>query len=327
VIGVNEMTPMLNTHPKEFTHTDWTVQQSVDLLEDLEKGRPFFLWTSLIDPHPANQVHEPYYSMYNDEEIPEPVLPDWSQDERCPWVIRNIRNGNSFWSMNENERRQMRGVYYGMVTNIDHQLAHLFGALMRQGLWDNTVVVFTTDHGEMLGDYGTCFKGTMLDPSARLPFLVRLPQRMKPKVNTRCRALVELADLLPTFCDIAGVDPPEDVTGRSILPILRGEADHIRGELHGQIDGSHLFHDGRYKYLYFADDGRELLFDKENDPLDEYDLAGEAELVEPIRRRFKAHLASEGHAHCQGGQLLNHGRTDADIDPSNVIGWMGLRSC
>ncbi len=117
--------------------------------------------------------------------------------------------------MKDREARKARGVYYGMITNVDHQIGRLMGALMKHGLWDNTLIVYTTDHGEHLGDYGTYFKGTMLESAARIPLIIRCPTSMKPRRGGgSCDSLVELADLLPTFCDIAGVKTPDDVTGK-----------------------------------------------------------------------------------------------------------------
>ncbi len=327
LIGANEMTPMLHTAPEEFSTTSWAIQESIDWLDDREKERPFFLWTSLLDPHPPNVTYEPYYSMYDNEDIPDPVMPEWCQDERLPWSLKDIQNGNSFSHMNAVEKRKMRGVYYGMVTRVDHHLSRLFGTLMRNGLWENTIIVFTTDHGEMLGDYGTCFKGSMLDPSVRLPFIMRFPKSMQTLRNAKTSALIELADLLPTFCALAGAPCPDDVTGKNILPLVYGEQDSIRDDLHGQINNNHFFHDGRYKYLYFADDGKELVFDKSCDPLDEHDLSENSALLARLRKRFIAHLQNEQHEHLTDGQLLNLHKTNSDIDPSNVLNWMGLGIC
>lgn len=324
-IGANDITPMRNNGPDDANEIDWCVQKSIDFLNDeRDSSQPFFLWTSMVSPHPANSVKEPYYSMYDDEDIPEPVFPEWAEDETCPYSIQAIRIGNSFKTMTGKAKRKARGVYYGMITQIDHQLGRLFGALIRNGLWDNTIIIFTTDHGEMLFDYGTCFKATFLEPSARLPFMVRLPKSLNPLQNKQSNALVELADLLPTFCDIAGIEPPDDVTGKSIIPIMTREKEKVRDNLHGQIDNSHMFHTGKYKYLYFADDGKELLFDKENDLMDEHNLADNADLINPIREEFIQHLKNENHEHLKNGKLLNLNKKIKEKDYTNVISWLGL---
>jgi arylsulfatase A-like enzyme len=324
-IGRNECSPALSFVPPQLHSTNWAVDRCLEFLEDRERRTPFFLWASFIDPHPPTVIHEPYYSMYDGEEIPPPVRPAWAEGDGAPFAIRALRAGNAHAHLTPRAARKVRGVYYGQITNIDHQLGRLFGALMRRGLWDDTVVVFTSDHGEHLGDYGTYFKSTFLDPVARVPFLVRAPKGLGLARGASTRALVEHADLLPTFCELAGVEAPGDVSGTSLLPLLRGETSCAHGHLHGQIGAQHLFHDGRYKYLYFCDDGRELVFDKDADPMDECDLSGDAALTARLRGAFVEHLAAEGHADLRDGRLRNEGRTALTDDiRTNVIGWMGL---
>jgi len=325
-IGRNEMIPMLDPLPPELCSTNWTVQKSIEFLEKHDHSRPFFLWTSMVHPHPENIIHEPYYSMYDDEDVPEAVIPRWScSEETTPYAIRKIRYANSHSYMKDREARKARGVYYGMITNVDHQIGRLMGALMKHDFWDNTVIIYTTDHGEHLGDYGTYFKGTMLESSARIPLIIRCPTTMKPHRGETCDSLVELADLLPTFCDIARTPAPDDVTGKSLLPLLDDHVKTVRDELHGQIDNQHMFHDGRYKYLYFADDGAELIFDKSCDPFDEHNLVGDKELEARLRQSFIRHLESESHPHLKDGKLLNLGRKIMDHDRFNISGWLGFK--
>jgi len=324
-IGTNELSPMLSNCPEEIQHTNWCISKSIDFLEDeRDSSQPFFLWVSLVEPHPANEVSEPYYSMYDSEIIPDPVFPEWAEEDRCPYAIRQLRIGNAHAAMTDNAKRKARAVYYGKTTHVDHQLGRLLGALMKKGIWNSTAVFFTSDHGEHLFDYGTCFKSSFLEPTARLPFLVRFPPSMSTLRGTRSQALIELADLLPTFCDIAKIDPPNDITGKSIMPLVSGTVKHIRDFLHGQIDNSHMFHDGRYKYLYFADDGSELLFDKAVDVMDEVNLAHDTHLLNPIKQRFIEHLQHERSNHLSGGKLLNLHKKITPEDRRNVISWMGL---
>lgn len=324
--GWNEFAPDLSRLPPELYSTNWFVDRAIEFVEERDRTQPFFLWTSLLDPHPPNIIHEPYYSMYDAEDIPTPVRPQWAAEETCPYPLRIIRYGNSHSGMKPSEMRKARGVFYGKITNLDHQLGRLFGTLMAEGIWQDTLLLYTTDHGEFLGDYGTFFMGALLEGAAHIPMIVRSPKWMHPAAGTESKALVELADLLPTFCQIAGVEPPADATGTSLLGLIRGEQESVHDCLHGQIDNQHSFHDGRYKYLYFADDGSELLFDKDTDALDEHDLAADSELLDPIRRRFIEHLRDEGHAHLVDGKLLNLGRTVAPEDKVNISGWKGLQT-
>lgn len=326
-IGVNELSPALSTIPGDWSSTTWAVEEAMGYLEDRDQSRPWFLWLSLIDPHPPNVIHEPYFSLFDHDEIPEPVLPSWTEGEAMPLAYERLRIGNDHGNPPPGAIRKARSVYYGMIAHIDHQLGRLFGQVMRQGNWEDTAIVFSSDHGEQLFDHGFGFKGNFLDPSARVPLLMRLPHNVSAPRGVSSRALVQWADLYPTLCELAEAPTPEDIDGESLMPLLKGTQAYVRSNLHGQINDQHMFHNGRYKYLYFAEDGRELLFDKESDPLDEVNLAGENELTRTLREAFKAHLATEEHPHLEaGGQLLNRHESLNEEDRSNCLGWMGLRS-
>ncbi len=323
-IGMNDFSPTLSPYTREMNTTVWAVDESLDLLEDRDRTQPFFLWTSLIEPHPRATVHEPYYSMYDNEDIPDPVFGDWASDEMCPYALRKLRIGNAHAHLTKNAMKKARGVYYGMITNIDHQVNRLFQYLRHNDLWDNTIIVYTTDHGEHLGDHGTFFKSSFLESAARLPMIVYVPKTLGGQQGVRSQALVQLADLVPTFCDFAGIEPPDDIDGSSIVPLLKGEKENIRVYLHGQIDNCHMFHTGEYKYLYFADDGKELLFQPAADPNDLKDLSNDKALLEPIRKQFIEHLKEEKHPHVkEDGELVNYHREIQPEDFANVLGWMG----
>ena len=225
--------------------------------------------------------------------------------------------------MKPTELRKARGVYYGKITNLDHQLGRVLGRLQIEGSLDDTFIVYTSDHGEMLGDYDDTAKRTFLEPSVNVPLIVRPQAAMGFEPGRVLNALVGLDDLLPTLCEVAGAACPEDVTGRSWVPLLTGENSIVRDHLHGQIDNSHMFHDGEYKYLYFADDGTELLFHAD-DRLDAHNLVAESGPLERMRRRFTEHLASENHPHLIDGRLVNLNTpwpSEAQLRARNALGW------
>jgi arylsulfatase A-like enzyme len=324
-IGANEFAPMLSHLPPELNSTHWAVDRSLEFLARREREQPFFLWTSFFEPHPPSVVHEPYFSLYRDEPMPPPLMPDWARDARCPWKVRSLRAGNSHDWLPPRQRERARQVYAGMITHIDHQIGRLLGALSSQGLLENTLIVYTSDHGESLGDLGTYFKGTVLAASARVPLIVSLPRALGGIVPRRSVELVALEDWVPTFCELAGVEAPEDVDGRSLLPLLRGDGAGWREEWHAQIDLQHAYYVGPHKYCHFVEDGAELVFNWRTDPREEHDLSADRALVGRLRERFISHLRAEGHEHLlPDGGMRNDRRTDADIDPANVLGWMAL---
>ena len=321
-LGANEVHPANSLLPPHLNSSDWIVDRCLEVLEAREQDQPMFLWASFIAPHPPICVHEPYYSMYDNSPIPDAVTPPWIDADDCPLKQYEHRWAWNSGPMQPDELRKARAVYYGMITNLDHQLGRLFGTLMKHQMWGDTLVIYSSDHGEMLGDLGDFGKTSFYEASARVPFLVRPPRSWNLEPGRVQNSLVEWADVLPTLCDVAGIAAPDDVTGHSLLPLIRGEAERVRSTLHGQIGNSHLFHDGRTKYLYGADDGSEQLFDTDTDPLDEHPLDDAARKA-AMRAQFVAHLREEGNAQLQDGELLNLGkrkRPRHELRASNVSG-------
>jgi arylsulfatase A-like enzyme len=320
-MGSNELSPGLSQLPPHLNSTQWMVEESARVVDQRDRTQPLFLWTSVTEPHPPNVVHEPYYSMYDRDNIPDPIRADWADPERAPWAIRQLQEGIGANHIGAAEMRKIRGVYYGMVTNIDHQIGRLIGALVRAGIWQDTVFIYTSDHGELLGDFGTFFKSNFLEGGARVPFVVRFPEWMRVARNVHHDGLIGWQDILPTICELTGARVPDDVTGASLLPLMRGEA-QVRDRFHGNINGQHLWHDGRYKYLYCVQDGSELVFDKQTDPEERHDLSDDIELTGRLRREFVSHLQEEGHEHVDAtGALSNEGQRWEPDQTSATTGW------
>lgn len=305
-MGFNEVFPALSYMPPSLNKTVWLMDKAIDFLETRDRDQPFFLWVSTNEPHPPFVIHEPFYSMYDQDQIPEPVFGDWCADDVCPRTHYIVKKEMKTEGMTPGHIRKMRGVYYGMITNIDHQIGKLLGTLQRNGDYENTLIVYTTDHGEFLGDHGAARKSSFCEAAARLPFIMKPPAWDPVPDEARVSsALVTHEDLLPTFCDYAGVDVPSDVQARSLRGILTGKETKTRDLLHGHIDDMHMLHDGRYKYIYNADDGSELLFDTSIDRFDRCALHDRS-LLDMHRQQLYTHLREENHPHAlEDGTLLN----------------------
>ncbi len=304
-LGFNETSPTLSPFPRHLHSTDWCVDKACDFLETRDRSQPFALWVSLLDPHPPLTIHEPYYSLYDGprgDDLPTPVVPDWVGTDREPYELYCQRHTCNSGPMSPQQMRHARAVYAGMISNLDHQVGRLRGQLEAFGDFSNTLVIYTSDHGEAVGDHGTMGKRSFLNHSARVPLIVRPPSAWDASPGRVSRDLVELADLLPTLCDVAKARVPSDVTGRSLLPALRGDClgDHL---MHGQIQQSHMLHDGCRKYMYSTADGSELCFDVESDPHDERPL--DAAATASMRERFVEVLRNEDHADLVDGSLRN----------------------
>lgn len=327
-VGFNEMSTMLSELPPELQITNWVVDRSLDFLDTRDREQPFFLWASFQDPHPPLSIHAPFYDMYRGEKIPPAIIPEWCDREDVPISLYHHR-----WSWNpkpltDREIEHAREVYYGMITNLDYQLGRLFAKLMLDGDWENTLIIYLSDHGEHLGDHGDLGKTTFLESSARIPLILRPPESVSHNNGAVSAALADITDLLPTICDYSGAELPELVDGCSLRGIVEGTSESVRECLHGQLEDMHMWHTGEYKYLYFADDGRELVFNADQDPNDTTMLEGP--IVQELREQFIMHLKSEGHPHLSSsGELLNRGlkrRSKNELAAENIR-MQGLSPC
>ncbi|MEM8875417.1 MAG: sulfatase-like hydrolase/transferase [Planctomycetota bacterium] len=300
-LGYNEPAPSLSPFPPHLHSTNWLADRACDFIETRERADPFALWVSFQDPHPPFIVHEPYYSMFRDADIDDAVTGAWVESDDEPMDIWKMRHIGNKKPMTPAEVRHMRAVYFGMIANMDHQIGRILAQLQYHGDLDDTLILYTSDHGDAMGDHGLIGKRTFLENSAKVPFIIRPPTGTGEVGQVR-RDLVEWADILPTLCTAAGADVPDHVTGRDIGPILRGDSlpEH---HVHGQIDDAHMYHDGRYKFIYCVDDGRSLTFDTQTDPNDEHNLTGEHSTR--LRQLLIDHLAAEQHEHLINGDLLN----------------------
>ena len=230
---------------------------------------PFMLTVSLIQPHDPYLCRQREWDLYADEDID---LPKLSPSAAADPYSQRLRHGYgaSDLDLDDNTIRNARRVYYGSVSDIDNKVAGLLQVLEESGFKDNTIVIFTSDHGDMLGERGMWFKMSFLEHSARVPLIIHAPARYAPR---RIGAAVSLVDLLPTLVDMAtdgrGVEYVTPIEGRSLSPHLAGDAGHNEalGEYFAEGTDTPLFMLRREstKAIYSKKDPLQL-FDLSNDP-------------------------------------------------------------
>jgi len=186
-------------------------------------GAPFFLWMSIPEPHNPYQAPEPYYSMFPPESLPKPRS-DEGALERKGYRWQRLR---SLWDQGvpeyERERPRARANYHGMLRLIDDQVQRFLEYLDASGLRENTIVIYMTDHGDFVGEYGLIRKGPELpEQLTRIPMIWSGPG-IAPRAE-RNGAHVGTCDVMPTLCELLGFEMPRGVQGRSLAPILKGEA-------------------------------------------------------------------------------------------------------
>ncbi|MAK33104.1 MAG: choline-sulfatase [Acidiferrobacter sp.] len=230
---------------------------------------PFMLTVSLIQPHDPYLCRQREWDLYADEDID---LPKLSPSAAADPYSQRLRHGYgaSDLDLDDNTIRNARRAYYGSVSDIDNKVAGLLQVLEESGFKDNTIVIFTSDHGDMLGERGMWFKMSFLEHSARVPLIIHAPARYPSR---RVGAAVSLVDLLPTLVDMAtddrGVEYVTPIEGRSLSPHLAGDAGHNEalGEYFAEGTDTPLFMLRREstKAIYSKKDPLQL-FDLSNDP-------------------------------------------------------------
>lgn len=301
-------------HLPEYLHpTAWTAAESVRFLERRDPSKPFFLKTSFARPHSPYDPPPYYFDLYDRKEMPEAALGEWSKMHDVPL---DAADPNAWRGRRRPEEvRRGRVGYYGNINFIDHQIGVVRMHLERAGLLKNTLIVFTSDHGDMLGDHHLWRKTYAYEGSAHVPFIVRLPTGWKETVQSRAAAPVCLQDVMPTVLDACGVAIPETVDGRSVLPVMRGEKEKVREFVHGEHSTCYAeenemqyLTDGQWKYIWFPRADREQLFDLKTDRYETRDLSEDAQhqsTLEKWRQRLIETLAPRGTDIVRDGALIS----------------------
>ena len=275
--------------PESMHYTAWTGQRTNAAIERAhEEGRPFFIWSSYHDPHPPYCVPEPWYSMYDPEDM-EPgtfvdgefdAMPEPHRMTRDPDADFSRFDGDGFGNhgyhphtgISDAHMKQAMAVYYGMISFMDHWIGTTLDTLESLGELDNTLIVFTSDHGHFLGQHGLVAKGPFhYEDVVRVPLIAAWPRRIP--AGGRTAALQTLVDLAPTFMEAAGLDVPHEMQGISQLRAWQAGGENAREyvivENHHNRGAVHLrtLITDRYKLTVYrgrADWGE--LFDLQDDP-------------------------------------------------------------
>lgn len=246
-----------------------------------DNDRPFFLLTSFTHPHDPYTITREYWDRYDHTEIDMPavgVIPYDELDPHCKRLYHVCAMGE--YEQTEERIRNSRRAYYSEISYVDDKVGYLLDALVKTGLKDNTIIVATSDHGDMLGERGMWYKMSFFEWASRVPMIIYAPGRFSPR---RVKQHVSLVDLLPTLTDIASGDKSSEyagaVDGKSLVSLLEGGSEDedatVYGEIlcEGAISPIIMLRRNRYKYIY-CDRDPEQLYDVESDPTEENNLAG-----------------------------------------------------
>ena len=191
----------------------------MEWIENYAGEQPFFLWTGWVGPHVPWDAPGRFATMYDPSQFSPPPEDDLSG---VPASVRQRAEKFKLSEASPGELAQMSAAYYGLISHIDWHIGTILDALARRNLLENTVVIYTTDHGEMLGEHGLIQKSVFYEGAVRVPLIIRYPRCFSPGTSD---ALVELHDLTPTILELAGTAPLRTCEGRSLLPLLDQPAD------------------------------------------------------------------------------------------------------
>ena len=272
-------TPVWNSDPIPLSEGDyvdaWHGRRVVDWLEKRSDDRPFFQWVGFPGPHDPWDAPRASREIYDGVELPMPgtlTLPELPGSGPFDTFLKVFMRHGGTRGLTDSVIQDVRRAYYADVTVIDRAIGEILGALERTGQLDDTWIIYTSDHGEMMGEHRMLMKMVFYEPSVRVPLIIRPPggRSSGPEVIDD---LVEQLDLGATLRDLAGAPALPDSEARSLLPAIeRGEScgrDVIVSENYGFA----MFREDRYKLVVFEDESLPgQLFDLEEDPLEERNL-------------------------------------------------------
>ena len=267
--------------PAEFHQTTWCAEKTIEFIRANE-GRPWFFSFNCFDPHHPFDPPAEYMERFPVEEMPLPSVHPAEAERQTTfqkldreWAHDNPGEFHT-GAMTDDDRRQVYAAYMAMISLIDDQVGRILEALRETGQDRDTLVVFMSDHGEMLGDHGIYFKGPhFYDCQMRVPLVIRWPGG-SVNAGRRIEGLVELVDLAPTLLDAGELEIPQRMQGKSLLPMLRGEAEtefvheqvfaeYYNAWTHGDAYGS-MLRTQKEKIVVYHGTGQGEFYDLENDP-------------------------------------------------------------
>lgn len=310
-IGWNEYPAKPYALAEHLHPTRWTGDRAVAFLENYQEPQPFFLKVSFARPHSPYDPPQRFLDAVNLADVPPHAVGTWS--EAAQGGISNPQSLNAARNnLGKEITAQSRRAYAANIAFVDEQVGRILASLESRGLLENTLIIFTADHGDMLGDHHLWRKTYAYEGSAGIPMLMRWGSGFLEAPRGQVRSeLVELRDLLSTFLDAAGVAIPATVDGRTLLDPVSNLGAGWRSRL--DLEHATCYWPGnnwtalvgaQWKYIFFAHDGSEQLFDLNADPHEEVNLADSQShvvVLEIWRRRMAAHLAERGEAWVQGG--------------------------
>lgn len=312
-VGWNDHGARVYQLDEKLHPTYWTGETACAFIRNYNNDKPLFMKVSFARPHSPYDPPKRLLDKYAKRTMPERVIGDWADrygKEQDPAKANpSAAYGNFGEAYAQNSKRH----YYASVTFIDEQVGRIIRELKRKGMYENTLILFLSDHGDMLGDHHHWRKTYPFEGSVHVPYLVKWPKADGVKPG-RVTQPVELRDVLPTFLQAAGAAVPDSMDGRPLQMLVDGRSADWRR----YIDLEHArcysrdedwcgLTDGKMKYVWYFYDGRELLFDLTKDPYEQHNAVADnayANQLKAMRGALAEHLSERGPEYVADGKLV-----------------------
>ncbi len=248
----------VNPLPEELIPEQWMTREALKFMDNQEvnrPGKPFFLHLSYFPPHHPYMPIKKYADMYLDKMNELELPPNYDHERLQRWCKASLMRPDS---LSIEDVKYFRALYFGFMSQLDAALGDLFSGMQERGLLDNTIIVFTADHGDNLGEHGQFYKGNMYEGSVRVPLMVFWPGHSL-KERKILSDNVSQVDLVPTLLEAAGIESPDYLAGRNLMPLIRGseswEDQSVYAEFYSRSrePSQLMLRKGDYKFIYNAD--------------------------------------------------------------------------
>ena len=300
-------------YPKELSETAFVTYNAKKFIKK-SGTKPWFLHMSYLKPHRPYLAPEPYNKMYSPDDVPAfkraPTIEEEAKQHPLLEykIMQSLARGDystEIYPRDDKSLKQLRATYYGLMTEVDDNIGQIIDLLKKTGQYENTVIIFTSDHGAQLGDHHIIGQAPYFDQTFHVPLIIRIPEGdWHVERGSRVSAFTEIIDILPTALNIFGGDIPIQCDGRSLLPFLYGgKPKNFRTEAHWEVDfrydepgtdfersSLNVIRDNDYKYVHFTE-MPDLFFDIKNDPDELHNLAEDPSYSEIMLKYVKMLLS------------------------------------
>ena len=313
-IGWNDHGAAIYKLPEKLHPTYWTGEMACRFITNYDNPRqPLFLKISFARPHSPYDPPTRFVDMYKGKDVPPPAKGDWCGQYATLLDPETAPKDAAYGNFGDEYAKHSKRYYYANITFVDEEIGKIIHALKEKNMYDNALILFISDHGDMMGDHYHWRKTYPYEGSSHIPFIVKWPKSYGI-AHEKISQLVELRDVLPTFIEAAGGEIPRGIDGKSVLQLALHQTEGWRK----YIDMEHAtcysadnywcaITDGKMKYIWNFHNGKEQLFDLDKDPHELHNVVDDRKYgrqLSALRQAMVQHLSERGEGFVKGGKLV-----------------------